>query len=117
MDRIGDEQAGFSVGFDPATRTVRVRAWGFWGADVANAFGTEVASGCRGLPAGATMVMDMSELKPMRDEGQTSFRKLIADLPRLGIAYTTIRTDNELTRLQLVRLARTAAAGEFIRFQ
>jgi len=116
MERIGDERAGFSVGFDPATSTVHVRAWGFWGVEVATAFDSEVSNGCRGLPRGSTMFMDMSELKPMRDEGQLSFRRLIGELPRLGIKDTTIRTDNQLTKLQLLRLAGTVAAGELIRF-
>jgi hypothetical protein len=30
MDSVGDDQAGFSVAFDPITRTVNVRGWGFW---------------------------------------------------------------------------------------
>lgn len=116
MERIGDEKAGFSVGFDPATSTVIVRAWGFWSVDIAIAFATAVSDGCRGRPHAFALAMDMSELKPMRDEGQLSFRTLLGQLPRLGIKSTTVKTENQLTRLQLRRLAEQVAAGELVQF-
>jgi hypothetical protein len=115
-DRIGNDQAGFSAGFDLETNAVRVRAWGFWSADVANAFGSRVSHVCRARPCGSALVMDMSELKPMRDEGQRSFRLLLGELASLGIRTATIKTDNQLTRLQLRRLASQIGGGTRISF-
>jgi hypothetical protein len=116
MERIGDDKAGFSVTFDPITNTVSVRAWGFWSVELANAFAKVVIDGCRGAPRGAALVMDMNELKPMRDEGQDSFAAVIKALPILGIASTTITTENQLTKLQLRRLTSQAGAKSSIQF-
>jgi hypothetical protein len=58
----------------------------------------------------------MTQLKPMRDEGQQSFSTLLRELPSLGIASTTIMTENQLTRLQLRRLVSQFSARSTIRF-
>ena len=47
MDRVGDDQAGFSVGYDPVGGVVTVTGWGFWSADTAAAFATTVAAAIR----------------------------------------------------------------------
>ena len=60
--------------------------------------------------------MDMTDLKPMRDEGQQSFRALVGELPSLGITSATVTTQNELTKLQLQRIASEFLAGRSITF-
>jgi hypothetical protein len=108
MDRIGNDDAGFSVVFDSATGAVCVQAWGFWNAEIAGAFDATVQKVCLTSPKGSSLVMDMSRLKPMREEGQRSFGKLMAALRALGIINTTVVTTSQLTKLQLLRLSAEA---------
>jgi hypothetical protein len=114
--RMGDEQAGFSVSFDATTSTVRVRAWGFMSPEVAGAFGVLVRDACRSSPRRSALVMDMNELKPMRDEGQASFCKLMEALPSLHMSSTTVLVTSQLVKLQLLRLANQTAAKGLLRF-
>ncbi len=109
MRTIGDDTAGFSV--NVMSGTVSVRAWGFWGVDVALAFLTTIVEACSTVSGGASLVMEMSALKPMRDEGQKSFSDLIRALPTIGIVRASIAADSPLTKLQLLRLA-TQNAGK-----
>lgn len=113
---MGDETSGFSLQFDPSPPCIRVRAWGFWNVEVASAFGRAVQDACRGRPSGTTLELDMNELKPMRDEGQTSVSTLLAAAPSLGIAATVIKTANQLTKLQLMRLAGERVKMAQVRF-
>jgi hypothetical protein len=109
MKRNGNDQAGFSVDFDVPTRTVRVVAWGFWGPDVATAFGDAVVE-AGGRPTAAHLAFDMTQLKPMRDEGQAAWRKVMAALPKLGtLTKVSVTTASQLTKLQLFRIAKDAA--------
>jgi hypothetical protein len=109
MQRIGDELAGFSV--DSAQPDgVRVRAWGFWNVEVANAFAGAVLEACRAQPKGAPLSLDLTDLKPMRDEGQQSVSRVLRAAPSLGTGSISIVTANPLTRLQLVRLANESGA-------
>ena len=105
MDRIGDDQAGFSIRYDPVVGQVEVAGWGFWNVDVATAFATKVMAALRERPEAKQLLLDMGELKPMRDEGQKSFANLIRVLPSLGVVRTHIATTSQLTKLQLVRIA------------
>jgi hypothetical protein len=111
MDRIGDDQAGFSVGYDPVRGIILVIAWGFWNTEVATAFATKIASACRERPGSSSLVLDMKELKPMREEGQRSFATLVRALPSLGVSRASVVTTSQLTKLQLMRLATENGAG------
>jgi hypothetical protein len=104
MKSVGDATAGFSAEFDSESGAVRVRAWGFWNASVSSSFPTAVYEVCKASPMGSSLVMDMNELKPLREEGQKSFGAFVRMLPGLGIAKTSIRTASQLTKLQLLRL-------------
>ena len=111
MDRVGDDQAGFSISYDPVEGAFLVVGWGFWNADVATAFAAKVASALRELPGEKILVLDMSDLKPMREEGQKSFGSIVRALPALGVSRASVVTSSQLTKLQLVRLATENAAG------
>jgi hypothetical protein len=116
MQRVGDDSAGFSVDRDSPDR-VHVKAWGFWSAEVASIFEPTVASACSGRPKGGVLHLDMTSVKPMRDEGQQAVMRLLRALPSLGIARAVIAVTNPLAKLQLVRLAtesRTAATVEWV---
>ena len=110
MHRVGDDTAGFSVDF-PLTGGVLILGWGFWNPQVAKVFATTAIEALRGQQRGKALMLDMRELKPMREEGQRSFSDLLRALPTLGIARTSIVTTNPLTRLQLVRLVTETGAG------
>jgi hypothetical protein len=116
MKRIGDDNAGFSADYDPELRAVRVRAWGFWSVAVALDFARTVSEVCRANPRGAALFMDMTDLKPLRDEGQRSFGILIGSLRDLGVGRTTVTTGSHLTRLQLLRLVAEHGAKENVTF-
>jgi hypothetical protein len=109
MQRIGDGEAGFSVDFDPSTAALRVDAWGFWGAEVASAFGETVLEATRKAGSVQRCVFNMTRLKPMREEGQLAWSMLVAELSRLGVAETTVATASHLTKMQLLRLAKQSS--------
>jgi hypothetical protein len=105
MDRIGDDQAGFSVRYDPLDGRTEVTGWGFWNVEVATAFAAKVMAALRERSEPSQLLLDLAELKPMREEGQKSFASLIRALPSLGVTRTHIVTTSSLTKLQLVRIA------------
>src|SRR5688572_9109580 len=114
MERVGDEQAGFSV--DPVpSEGVRVKGWGFWSVEVASAFAGAVLEACRAQRRGAPLLLDFADLKPMRDEGQQALSRVLRAAPSLGAGTISIVTTNPLTRLQLVRLA--TESGADVRWQ
>ena len=110
MQRVGDDSAGFSVDH-PAPDRILVRAWGFWSVQVAAAFEPTVADACRSWPRGAVLILDMSDVKPMREEGQQSLSQLLRSLPKLGVTQVSIVTTNPLAKLQLVRLVAESRTG------
>jgi hypothetical protein len=116
IQRMGDDQAGFSVAVDAPTATVRVRVWGFMSAEVADAFGTMVRDACRASPRPSALVIDMTGAKPMRDEGQRSFGALMDALPSLHMASITVVVTSQLVKLQLLRIANQSAARGSLRF-
>jgi hypothetical protein len=116
MNRVGDEQAGYSITLDAVNGTIRVRAWGFWSVEVATTFGKNVGDVCVTAPQGTALHLDMKGLKPMREEGQHSFGMLLNALPSLRMSATTIATDNPLTKLQLLRLANKHGAKDAVQF-
>jgi hypothetical protein len=110
MQRVGDDSTGFSVDHTEAGR-ILVRGWGFWSVAVASAFAHTVMEGCKGRPRGTILILDMADLKPMREEGQQSFSRLLAALSNLGVAQVSVITTNALTKLQLLRLATESGTG------
>lgn len=109
MEKVGDELAGFSVSAAPSDG-VKVKGWGFWSVPVATAFAGAVLEACRTQARGAPLTLDLSDLKPMRDEGQQALSRVLRAAPGLGIGAISIVTTNPLTRLQLVRLATESGA-------
>jgi hypothetical protein len=83
--QIGDKEAGFLITYDTSNGAVHVSAWGFWIASVAAQFGNAITDACRKCAPGTALVIDMNDLKPMRDEGQVSFG--------LGAALERIATE------------------------
>lgn len=105
MRRVGDDAAGFSVDVDADKEEVHVVGWGFWNAQVAQEFDQVVVGECRRAPSGSRLLLDMSDLKPMRDEGQKAFSTMVRMLQVLDIRHTSVKTASQLTKLQLMRIA------------
>lgn len=116
MKRIGDDSAGFTAEYDAVVGAVRVRGWGFWSATVSEAFFTTVADVYSASPRGAALHMDMTELKPLRDEGQKAFGRLMGQLGDLGVPRATVATASHLTRLQLLRLVTESRTRNTVEF-
>jgi hypothetical protein len=116
MKSFGDANAGFSAEFVSELGVIRVRGWGFWSASVSTSFPTAVYEVCKASPKGSLLVMDMNELKPLREEGQKSFGDVLRMLPGLGVARTSIVTTSQLTRLQLLRLVTECGMKNTIEF-
>jgi hypothetical protein len=108
MQRTGNDQEGFSLEFDVTSGTLLVTAWGFWSAAVAVAFGDAVVdTPMRGV---RRIAFDMTRLKPMREEGQAAWSKVMSELSKIGaVAKISVTTASQLTKLQLLRIAREAA--------
>jgi hypothetical protein len=75
-----------------------------------------VSDACRASPKGAPLLLDMTDLKPLREEGQRSFGALLSCLRELGVGRTTVTTASHLTRLQLLRLAAEHAPKDSVEF-
>jgi hypothetical protein len=111
MNGSGDDQSGFTVGYDPVRGAVEVTGFGFWSAEVANDFSRKVTASFRDRPGTRELVLDMSALRPMRDEGQRALAELLRMLPKLGVLRLRITTASHLTKLQLLRIVTDTSAG------
>jgi hypothetical protein len=116
MKKAGDATAGFSAVFDAELGLVRVCGWGFWTPTVSSSFASAVTEVCKASPRGASLLLDMTQLKPLREEGQQAFGALLGLLRGLGIGKTTIATTSHLTRLQLIRLVAEHGVKSSIQF-
>ena len=116
MQRVGTNEAGFSVEFDQKTRTLHVVTWSFWSIQTAQAFSQTVIDACRGAGPPLCLVIDAVELKPLRDEGQAAFATLMQALPELGVTKVQVIVDSHLTKMQLLRLVRLHAVHNLVQF-
>ena len=116
MKRIGDAAAGFSVVFDPSAGAVQVRGWGFWSATISSSFAASVAEVCKASPSGSSLAIDMTELKPLREEGQEAFGTLMRHLRELRIGKIIVATTSQLTKLQLLRLVAEHGMKDSVQF-
>jgi hypothetical protein len=117
MGMVGNNDAGFSVSFDPSNAAVRVVGWGFWPTELAQSLDKAVLSEYRAAPIGSKLVFDVSGLKPMRDEAQKAFVALLSVLKALGVPKVSfVVTTNHLTKLQFMRIATEAGLSDRVGF-
>jgi hypothetical protein len=103
---------------DVGSTTLRVVGWGFWSVEVAASFFPTVRDACQEVPAAnRDLILDLRGLKPMRDEGQQGMAELLAALPMLRVTRITVVFSSQLTKLQLMRIAREKAPQGAIDFQ
>jgi hypothetical protein len=118
MQRFGDDQAGFSVALETTTRLVNVVAWGFWSRETAASFANVVLDACKKAASGTCLTLNMTDLKPMREEGQRAWSGLMNGLPGVGrIERVLVTTGNALTKLQLLRLTKDSAIRDTPRLE
>ncbi len=106
MREIGNEAEGFSVNGEPKEKRICVVGWGFWSVEVALSFYQAVCLECWDLDFDKHLTLDMTRLKPMRDEGQAAIVQLTANLGKLRIVSVSVETRSELTKLQFLRLVK-----------
>ena len=112
---FGDPESGFAVSFDIATRTVRVDGWGFWGVGIAPRFREAVLEAFRVGPSARRLELELTRLKPLREEGEEAWLHLVTNLPKMGVEEIVVAT-NSLTKLQLLRLVRQSVSKNLVQF-
>jgi hypothetical protein len=116
MERFGNDEEGFEVNLDEVTGTLRVRAWGFWGQEVASQFVSKVLDACRPPHRVSQVIVDALGLKPQREAGQEAFGTVVASLPALGVSRASVTTDSPLTKLQLLRITKERVQTHSVEF-
>jgi len=103
--RQGSDESGFSV--ETNAVGVRVRAWGFWDAATAANFAPAVFGALRGgMTRRPQLLIDATQLKPQRDEGQQAIRDLVESASKLGVARAEFVVTNAITKMQVSRILR-----------
>jgi hypothetical protein len=115
MNTIGNDDSGFSVSYDATNAQVRVVGWGFWSADVASSFDGSVLSEYRNAPAQSNVLIDVSGLRPMREEAQRAFVAAFGALKAAGAAHISVVTTSHLTKLQFMRIASESGTADRVR--
>jgi hypothetical protein len=116
MQRLGNQDDGFEVELNKETHAIRVKAWGFWNAELASKFFPAVVQACQSRVGPLSLFMDARGLKPQREPGQEALGTLLAALPGLGVTGGNVVTDSSLTRLQLLRLAKERTPKSLVQF-
>jgi len=112
MRTLGNDHAGYSVGYDSATASFRIVAWGFWPVDLALGFEAIALAAYRDAPARSSLTLDVSGLKPMRDEAQKAVVAVLKTLKSIGVPKISVVTTSHLTKLQFMRIAAEAACAD-----
>ncbi len=116
LQRYGDEEAGFSIAVDEAGSAVRMEGWGFWNAGLATEFGRVSVDACRSARKPWHLFLELGRLRPLREEGQQAFARLVSALPMLGATRAVVVAKSALTRMQLMRIARESIARDLVEF-
>ncbi len=111
----GDPQAGFAI--ECAATAMTVRAWGFWAPALSTQFAVQVTAALKDHPHTTALTIDVSELRPLRDEGQQAFGLLLARALANGLCQVVIRAPSAITKLQMMRLARATTKPGLIRVE
>jgi hypothetical protein len=106
MMRYGDEAMGFSIAVE-ATE-LRVLGWGFWSAETCGRFADAARWEIGGSVRFAALKVDVRELKPMREEGQRVWQEALAMATSRGVSTAIFNEPPPLTKLQFIRLCRSA---------
>jgi hypothetical protein len=92
-----------------------VTTWGFWSVEFVPEFLPPVMAALEAAGKGSAFVIDLKDLRPLRDEGQAAFRQLMSRALAQGVGAIELRGASALTKLQMLRLTRELGAQERIR--
>lgn len=112
---VGSEAGGFRI-LSGTDGNVRIAAWGYWPADVVNAFLLKAPVAAQALVSVGIFVFDCKKLKPQGAEGQDAIRALFRVLARSSFAKGLIVKGNAMTCMQLARLLRESSAEKRVEF-
>jgi hypothetical protein len=115
VQRFGNDDSGFSITNEEVAH-VRVEGWGFWDPDVAADFERATLEACREAQRPLQLELDMTRLRPQRDEGQAAFKRLLAALTALGAERAVVRAASALTKMQLMRIVRENTPKGLVEF-
>lgn len=118
MSTHGDSDQGFTI--ESGGEGVSVMTWGFWSVDFVPQFLPAVLAALERWAAeqkgrGVTLVIDLKQLRPLRDEGQAAFRTLMTRVLADGVTSLELKGASALTKLQMLRLIRELGAQDRIR--
>lgn len=116
IQTTGNDETGYSIGFDPLVASVRVVAWGFWPAELALGFDRGLVDAFRAAPSRSPLLLDVSRLKPMRDEGQLAVLRGLKSLKELGVPRISVMSSSPLTKLQFMRIVTEAGCRDITTF-
>lgn len=110
ISSIETEAGGFRVAM--SATLLSVTAWGYWSADVADAFSrAAVALGQKLRPVSA-LTLDAAEMQPQGVEGQEALRQMLRAVAAMNVPKVTLVANNLFTKMQMVRLLRECALDE-----
>ena len=98
------EAGGFRVAIAPTL--LSINAWGYWPAEVADAFCREAGAISQKPLRVIAFVLDAAEMKPQGVEGQRALRVLFQVLAEMNVVKGTVIANNLFTKMQIVRLLR-----------
>lgn len=113
MATYGDDRAGFSI--DGPSDAVVVTARGFWSIELCAQLAPAVMEALRAKGARAALRFDLTELRPLREEGQAAFRSVMIQALLGGTRHIEFRGASALTKLQILRLRRELDKEDRIR--
>jgi len=114
MPSVTDDDGGFSATPADVTGVLRVRAWGFWSAEIAAVFAETVLDAYRRGRRPTEVVLEADALKPQREDAQSAIAAMIDAVGKLGLPRLVITTSSPLTRLQLARISREGVRKGFV---
>jgi hypothetical protein len=113
--QFGNQKEGFNI--DSRKGSVVVTAHGFWSAELAAQLVSAVLPQVRAQGPSSSLVFELAELRPLRDEGQIAFKDLITSSLKSGVHEVVVRTPSALTKLQMLRIAREIGETEKLRVE
>lgn len=112
MQLFGNDSEGFVV--ETEGRRVFLSARGFWGAELASQLVPALIPELDRHKGQFSLELDLTELRPLRDEGQAAFRTLFSEALARNFSQIYIRSASALTKLQMMRIARNLRQGHLI---
>lgn len=109
----GDSEQGFTI--ENQDGALLVTTWGFWSVEFVPEFLPAVLAGLENQGKGGVLIVDLKQLRPLRDEGQAAFRTLLTRALSGGASDIQLRGASALTKLQMLRLIRELGTPERIR--